>query len=264
MKMQRIQEMKKLFINKKNVTNKELCETFGISIETVRRDLDSLQAEGFIRKVYGGASLAELSNNAINVDEWSVRINTNAESKFQMAQKVVELIPEGSTVFLDSGTSVYEVSTLMAQKKSLTVLTNSIRVAEVLGMNPGITVYFIGGVIQPDILASSGIFASEFLSNFYHIEYAIISCDGFVSTVGTTEQSLSITLLKKQILEKTEKTILVVDHSKFGISGSCICCPISKISMVITDSQTDINEIEELQKKSINVVVADDSSNLPV
>lgn len=256
MKMQRIQEMKKLFINKKNVTNKELCETFGVSIETVRRDLDALQSEGFIRKVYGGASLAELSDTAIAIDEWSVRINTNAESKFLMAQKVVELIPDGSTIFLDSGTSVYEVSTMMAQKKSLTVLTNSIRVTEVLGMNPAIMVYFIGGVIQPDLLASSGIFASEFLSNFYHIDYAVISCDGFIPTVGSTEQSLSISLLKKQILEKTEKTILVVDHSKFGVSGSCFCCPISKITTIVTDSQTDQEEIAELQKKAINVVVA--------
>ena len=108
MKMQRIQEMKKLFISKQNITNKELCDTFGISIETVRRDLNYLESEGFIRKVYGGASLAESSQAVIPVDEWEIRMNTNSASKLKIAERAVELIPEGSTIFLDSGTSVYE------------------------------------------------------------------------------------------------------------------------------------------------------------
>ncbi|MBQ7509113.1 MAG: DeoR/GlpR transcriptional regulator [Spirochaetales bacterium] len=256
MKMQRIQEMKKLFISKQSITNKELCDTFGISIETVRRDLSYLESEGFIRKVYGGAALAEVSQAAIAVDEWDIRMKTNSMSKLRIAEKAVELIPDGSTIFLDSGTSVYEVSTFLASRTNITVLTNSIRIAEVLGMNPKIMVYFIGGVIKADTLASVGIFASEFLSNFYHIDYAVISCDGFVPNLGTTEQSLELSILKKQLISKTGKIILAVDHSKIGAPGNCLCCPIDKIDTVVTDEGTPAEVIESLKKSNINVVVA--------
>lgn len=256
MKMQRIQEMKKLFISKRNITNKELCDTFGISIETVRRDLSYLESEGFIRKVYGGASLAEFSQAAIPVDDWEVRMNTNSVSKLRMAERAVELIPDGSTIFLDSGTSVYEVSTFLASRSNITVLTNSIRIAEILGMNPNILVYFIGGVIKTDSLASTGIFATEFLANFYHLDYAVFSCDGFIPELGTTEQSLELSILKKQIISKTGKIILVVDHSKIGVPGNCLCCPSEKIDTVVTDEGTPAEVISLLQKSNINVVVA--------
>ena len=256
MKMQRIQEMKKLFISKQNITNKELCDTFGISIETVRRDLSYLESEGFIRKVYGGASLAEFSQAAIPVDEWEIRMNTNSASKLRIAERAVDLIPDGSTIFLDSGTTVYEVSTFLASRTNITVLTNSIRIAEVLGMNPKIMVYFIGGVIKSDTLASVGVFATEFLSNFYHLDYAVISCDGFIPNLGTTEQSLELAILKKQIIAKTGKIILIADHSKIGVPGNCMCCPIDKVDTIVTDEATSEDALETLRKTNISVVVA--------
>ena len=256
MKMQRIQEMKKLFISKQSITNKELCDTFNISIETVRRDLSYLESEGFIRKVYGGAALAESSQAAIAVDEWDIRMKTNSMSKLKIAERAVELIPDGSTIFLDSGTSVYEVSTFLSSRTNITVLTNSIRIAEVLGMNPKIMVYFIGGVIKADTLASVGIFASEFLANFYHLDYAVISCDGFIPDLGTTEQSLELAILKKQIISKTGKIILVVDHSKVGVPGNCLCCPSDKIDTIVTDEGTPEDVLETLRKSNMNVVVA--------
>lgn len=257
MKMQRIQEIKQLFVSKKNVTNKELCDTFNISIETVRRDLNLLESQGFIRKVYGGATLAEFSQAPVAVDEWSIRINTNIESKHLIAEYTVDMIPDGSTIFLDSGTSIYEVATLLKGRSNITVLTNSIRIAEVLGMNPDILVYFIGGVIKTDLLASTGIFANEFLANFYHLDYVLFSCDGFIPEIGTTEQSLELAILKKQIITKASNIIIVADHSKFGVSGSCISCPLEKINTVVTDNSTPSTAIETLRKNGINVIVAE-------
>ena len=259
MKMQRLQEMKKLFISKKRITNKELCETFGISIETARRDLNYLESEGFIRKVYGGAALAESSPSKVTIDAWDVRMNTNSIAKMKVAERAAELIPDGSTVYLDSGTSVYDVATFLASRSNLTILTNSIRIAEILGMNPKITVYSIGGMIKPDLLASIGIFATEFLDNFYHLDYAILSCDGFAPELGTTEQSVDISVVKKQIISKTEKIVMVVDHSKFGVSGNCMCCPVDKIDTVITDEATPEAVIAKLRKNNVNVLIADGS-----
>ena len=77
MKNTRIQEMKRLFLSRKQVLNTELCDTFGVSIETVRRDLNLLEKEGFIQKVYGGARLVENPNIPATIEAWDTRLKKN-------------------------------------------------------------------------------------------------------------------------------------------------------------------------------------------
>jgi len=256
MKMKRIHEEKKLFLSKKQITNIELCEHFGVSIETIRRDLNQLEKEGFIRKIYGGACIVEDSQVPIPIDEWSVRMDKHTASKISMAKEVSHLIPDGCTVFLDSGTTIYHVAKYLAGKKNVTILTNSIRIVGHLGMNKDFQVYVIGGIIKTDILASSGVFATEFLENFYRIDYAIISCDGLIPDKGTTEYSLELSALKKNILAKTEKIIVVADHSKIGIAGSSLCCPVEKINTVVVDSKTPDIDIDTMRMKGPEVIIA--------
>jgi DeoR/GlpR family transcriptional regulator of sugar metabolism len=256
MKMKRIQEEKKFFLSRKQATNIELCEIFGVSIETVRRDLNLLEEEGVIRKIYGGACIVENSQVPIPIDEWAVRMDKYPASKQSMAKEIARYIPDGSTVFLDSGTTVYHVACCLSGKKNVTVLTNSIRIVEKLGMNKDFQVYVIGGIIKTDILASSGVFATEFLANFYHIDYAVISCDGLIPDKGTTEHSLELSMLKKIVLEKTEKIIVMADHSKIGIAGSCLCCPIDRISIAVVDSETPETHINTMRMQGLEVVVA--------
>ena len=121
--------MKKLFLSKKQLLNKELCDTFGVSIETVRRDLNILEQEGFIQKVYGGARLVENTSIPATIEDWDTRLKKNELFKKSIAERVATLIPDGCTVFLDTGTSVFEVLPLLQEKKNLTVLTNSLRIA---------------------------------------------------------------------------------------------------------------------------------------
>jgi DeoR/GlpR family transcriptional regulator of sugar metabolism len=123
-------------------------------------------------------------------------------------------------------------------------------------MNKDFQVYVIGGIIKTDVLASSGVFATEFLANFYHIDYAIISCDGFIPDKGTTEYSIELSMLKKVVLEKTGKINVIADHSKMGIAGSSLCCPIHKISIVVVDSETAEAHINTMRMHGLEVVIA--------
>jgi len=147
LKNTRIQEMKKLFLNKKQLLNKELCDIFGVSIETVRRDLNILEQEGFIQKVYGGARLLENPSIPATIEAWDTRLKKNELFKKSIAERVATLIPDGCTVFLDTGTSVFEVLPLLQEKKNLTVLTNSLRIAMELGLCDSFSVYNIGGLV---------------------------------------------------------------------------------------------------------------------
>lgn len=256
MKSTRIQELRKLFLSRKKITNIELCEIFDVSIETVRRDLNILEKEGFIRKVYGGACLVETHESAPTVDKWTTRIDRNESFKRSIAAAAAAQIPDGSTVFLDTGTTLYELAPFLAQKKNLTVLTNSLRLASALGMHEHITVYCIGGLVKTDTLTSTGFFAAELLSYFSNIDYAIISCDGFIPDKGTTEHSIELSMLKKMALDKSGRIIALVDHGKFGISGSCICCPVDQLDVLVTDTYTPKEILDALYETGCKVLIA--------
>ena len=262
MKNVRIQEMKRLFLSRKQILNKDLCETFGVSIETVRRDLNTLAQEGFIQKIYGGARLAENPSIPATIEAWETRLKKNELFKRDIAERVIPLIPDGCTIFLDTGTSVFELLPLMREKKNLTVLTNSLRIAAELGLYDNITVYNIGGLVKRETLTSTGLFAKEFIASFYRIDFTILSCDGFLPDSGTTEYSSEIAEFKHLIIDKCSHIIVVADHSKFGISGSCVCCPIEKIGTLVTDSLVPSAVINLLASRDVQVVQAS-SSELP-
>lgn len=254
MKNTRIQEMKKLFLSKKQLLNKELCDTFGVSIETVRRDLNILEQEGFIQKVYGGARLVENTSIPATIEDWDTRLKKNELFKKSIAERVATLIPDGCTVFLDTGTSVFEVLPLLQEKKNLTVLTNSLRIASELGLCDSFSVYNIGGLVKRETLTSIGLFAKEFLASFYRIDFAVLSCDGFVPEQGTTEYSSEIAEFKQLVIDKTAHIIAVADHTKFGITGSCVCCPVEKISTLVTDSLVSSSAVHQLNERGVRVV----------
>lgn len=260
MKSDRLQEIRKLFLSRKKITNPELCETFDVSIETVRRDLNILEKEGFLRKVYGGACLVETQDAPVFVEKWDTRIDKNETCKRIIASAAAQRIPDGSTVFLDTGTTVFEIAPFLKSKKNLTILTNSLRLASELGMYDHITVYCIGGLVKTNTLSCSGFFAAELLSYFCSIDYAVISCDGFIPGKGTTEYSIELSMLKKIVLDKADHIIAVVDHGKFGISGSCLCCPAERINVLVTDALVRRDDLNLLKEFSGEVVIA---SQLP-
>ena len=256
MKNTRIQEMKTLLLSRKQVTCAELCSTFGVSIETVRRDLNLLEKEGFLRKVYGGARLAEDPALPATIETWDARLMKNEPFKKSIASKVSTLIPDGCTVFLDTGTSVFEILPLLSQKKNLTILTNSLRVASEMALCESFSVYNIGGLVKRETLTSMGFFAKEFLASFYRIDYAILSCDGFLPDYGTTEYSGEIAEFKRLIIDKTAHIIAAADHTKFGITGSCVCCPVEKIGTLVTDTLVSAADLNQLRQRGVDVVQA--------
>lgn len=254
MKNTRIQEMKTLLLSRKQVTCAELCSTFGVSIETVRRDLNLLEKEGFLRKVYGGARLAEDSALPATIETWDARLMKNEPFKKSIASKVSTLIPDGCTVFLDTGTSVFEILPLLSQKKNLTILTNSLRVASEMALCESFSVYNIGGLVKRETLTSMGFFAKEFLASFYRIDYAILSCDGFLPDYGTTEYSVEIAEFKQLVIDKCAHIIVIADHTKFGITGSCVCCHLEKIDTLVTDTLVSLPAVQKLTEHGVQVI----------
>lgn len=258
MKSDRISQIKHLLLQKKSIQNDELCRHFGVSIATIRRDLDKLEEEGFIRRFYGGAQISDhLPLSPLGaIEQWDTRAVTNVPEKRAMAELVAAQIPDHCTVLLDSGTTVFEVARRLIHRKNLTVLTNSLTTAAMLGACPDLQVYCIGGLIKTDMLATSGILSAECLSFFPTVDISVFSADSYVATRGIMAYSMELAMLKKAIAERSDTVIAAVDHTKFGLSAGVTTCPTRNLHMLVTDSGAPPEDLEYTRHCGVKVLVA--------
>lgn len=259
MKQDRLTQIKHLLMRDKRVDNNDLAKMFGVSIATVRRDLDQLEADGSIRRIYGGAEIVDsiaLPKVMEEVPLWQIREDASQKEKCAIAKRVVEKIPDACTVFIDSGTTAYEVAKLLVHRKDLTILTNSLRVATLLGTYPNLQAYCIGGIIKYDMLATAGILASECLAFFPSIDVCVFSADGFIPSWGIREYSMETAMLKKAVADQSKIVIAALDHSKFNIAASAPICRTSQINIIVTDPAAPATDIAYLRNNGVEVVIA--------
>ena len=135
MKDQRQNEIIKLLSVEKSVKTESLASHFNVSMETIRRDINTLERAGLIRKVYGGICLPSDTVHLTALDNWNERLNQYHGEKVRIATKALELIPDYCVIALDIGTTAYELARLLGQKRGLSVITNSLLIAGELARN---------------------------------------------------------------------------------------------------------------------------------
>ena len=255
MKRDRHWQIKQLFLQKKRVSIKELCDTYGISVETARRDLNALEEEGIIRRIYGGAVLLDSSEDLDVMPPWNDRFTTNLKEKRAIAREILRWIPDDSVIALDSGTSTFETAKLLREKKNLTILTNDLRIAAELSSNTNHTIYFIGGMVKKDDMITTGFLATDFLEYFSHIDLTILSADGFDVNVGMSDPNVEMGTLKSAMIKKSDRVLVGIDHSKFSINAFYRVCGINSLSIVVTDDNAPQESIDILEKAGVQTVL---------
>ena len=262
MKNDRTARIRQILFRDGKVSCQYLVDLFHVTPATIRRDLSELEKEGQIRRTHGGAELLRRKDQEakeINViPPWPARSESCIEEKKAIAREIVSIIPDNSTVFIDNGTTVYEVAKLIVKNSNLTVISNSLRASELLGMFPNIQLYFLGGKIAHSMLASSGIMTRDCLSYFTRIDYCVISADAFSVENGLREHFMETAILKKAIIDKSSVVIAALDHSKFGKTASApICnCNVQDIDILVTDSGVSEENIRALRKMNIELRIA--------
>lgn len=260
MKQDRLTQIKHLLMQNKRVNNNELADMFAVSLATIRRDLDRLEEEGTIRRIYGGAELIDGTSQKRALEEvplWTSRADSSQSEKRAIARKVAEKIPEACTVFIDNGTTVYEVAKLLVHRKDLTILTNSLRTAVLLGSYPDLQAYCIGGIIKYDMLGTAGIIASEALNFFPSIDVCILSSDGFMPSWGLRECSMETAMLKKAIVDRSKIVIAALDHTKFHANASAPVCQTKQLSSIVTDPAAPAEDLQLLRESGVEVIIAE-------
>lgn len=252
MKLERRGQITELIDRQKTVTNTELMERFGISIETVRRDLDYLEQQGVLRKVYGGA----VANVSLNSEpEYVSRSRTNYAEKNAIAWEAAKLINPGDTVFLGVGTTVQAMVQYMKNIGQLTVFTNALRTAVELMEIPDCTVILPGGQLRAKELTLSGFPAEENLLNF-NVDKAFIGIGG-ITEDGVTDFHIGEARLHRQLVLNARQSVALADSTKLGLRAMNNVCTLEQISLVVTDSNADKQAVKALKKAGAKIVVAE-------
>ncbi len=238
--LEKLQEEKKVVVS-------ELSTLFGVSEETIRRDLDRLDKEGLASKSYGGAILNE--NSGFDMP-FNVRKKRNMEGKRVIAGLVEGLVQEGEHIILDPSTTAVAIVKALKSRRRLTVITNSIEVLVELSDVSGWDIISTGGTLRENYLALVGPKAMEGISTF-NADKVILSCKGLDMEKGITDANEMFSQVKQTMLKCAKQRILAVDHTKFDNIAFSRICKLSAIDMVVTDVRPSEEWLNYFAEKGI-------------
>ena len=210
----------------------DLAEYYNVTEETIRRDLDKLEKEGYATKTYGGAILGNSTKTDLS---YTIRNKTNVEAKNQIAALASRLIEDGDHLMLDdSSTSLY-LAKKLKEKKNLTVITNSVELVVELNGIDGWTIILTGGRLKPDSLALVGDQTQQMLRH-YHVDTAVMSCKGIDLEAGVKDSSEFHAQTKQSMLRCAKKKILILDSSKIDKVSFIDIAPLDAFDIVVTNT----------------------------
>jgi len=228
-------ERRNIIIQKLNqdgrVIVSDLSQQFGVTEETIRRDIEKLELEGIATKTYGGA----ISNGSTNSDlPYTVRKKSNVDLKMKIAEKVASMIKDGDHIMLDaSSTSIY-VARQIKPLKNITLITNSVEILLELADKTGWTILSTGGSLREGAYSLAGSSAEKMIRD-HHVDLAICSAKGIDNGMGITDSNEKDAEMKKAIFNAASKKILAIDHTKFDRISFIKVCDIRDIDVIVTD-----------------------------
>lgn len=211
-----------------HVTVRQISQDLDVSEATVRRDLHSLASEGLLELTHGGASVVR--NSDYSFISKSMR---NIEAKRTIAQMACDLISDGEQLFIDSGTTCFEMTSFLRSKKSLSVVVNSVRTAQEL-QAPGVSVLLLGGQYRPDRMDVVGPITFEVLERLRGYR-AFLGTDGISREFGLTSVDIEGAHIFNLAAKNARECILMADSSKFDQPSLYKITDFSCISTVITE-----------------------------
>ncbi len=249
--VERQQAILHLLQQQRRITVADICNAFGVSEATARRDLEALAHAGKVQRVRGGAIL---SQPAPPEPPLLVRTREQAEAKARIGKAAATLVHDGESVFLGSGTTVLEVAKHLQDRRGLTVITNSLPVINLFARKSDVTLISLGGMLRPSELSFIGHITEQALAEV-RAEKVIIGTRG-ISLDGLTNDYLPETLTDRAILKIGREVIIVADHTKLGVIASAYLAPLSAVDVLVTDREADPEFIQALQERGVHVVLA--------
>lgn len=239
---ERRNEILNLIESGKPVKVGDLSQRFGVSESTIRRDLQELENGGVIQRTHGGA-ISVQSSFELSYQEKEVR---NFEEKQKIARAAAELVKDGESVFLDSGTTTLQIA-LALRGKSITIATNSMDVAQVFSDDSSVEVIVLGGSLRKSIRSLVGYLTNEMLGRL-HFDKVFLAANAVDPELGVTTPNLIEAETKSHMVRAGKEVILVMDHSKIWEKSMCKICSLDEINLLLTDDGLEESEVKGLSQ----------------
>ena len=240
-----------LLEQRENARVSELSELLGVSVATVRRDLNKLREMGEIERFHGGAVISLPSAPEPPVIQ---RSGENIAEKERIGKAAAALVQDGDVIFIGSGTTALEVARNLVGSKNLTVITNALTVVNMLSNEESITLVTTGGIFRRSELSFIGHLAEHALSEL-RPQKVIMGIRAISLQDGLTNDYLPEVNTDRAIIHAASEVIVVADHTKFGKVSTAFVAPISAIHKLVTDGLTSKEIIASIQSQGVEVIV---------
>ncbi|MFJ7404673.1 MULTISPECIES: DeoR/GlpR family DNA-binding transcription regulator [unclassified Lysinibacillus] len=248
--LERQQHILQYVRNNKVVKLVTLTKEFNVSMETIRRDIQILVQEKKIEKFYGGVKYIEPVEGLMDN-----RLTQQLTEKIAIAKTCASLVEDGDCIFIDSGTTTYQMTPFLLGKEKLTVVTNSLPVAfDLIGSN--IEVMIIGGKIRH---SEKSVTSNDFLFRFEHlnINKAFICASGVTLEKGISDFSIEEAMTRKQLINISQTVYVATDSSKFNKDVAIQVCPLDQVDMIITDNKLSKDTLKQYTEAGIKLEVVE-------
>ena len=235
-----------------NVSVSELSAQFGVSEVTIRKDLNLLKERNLLVRTRGGAIMHEVGNQD---DDTNIRFKRLAHYREKQAigRAAADLIEEGDTIIIDSGTTAFQVAANLHKFQNLTVLTNALNVAQEVLSYKRFNVILLGGNIRNSSESVVGALAESNLKMFY-CDKLFLGVDSFSTENGLSTPSIEEANINQIMISRSRKVIAVFDSSKVNKRSLAFITTLDNIDAVVTDEGMDKSMRSQLKAMNIDVV----------
>ncbi|MFI1400951.1 DeoR/GlpR family DNA-binding transcription regulator [Streptomyces sp. NPDC020681] len=216
-----------------SVAVSKLAADFGISKETIRRDLTVLEEQGLMRRTHGGAYPVESAGFETDL---AFRAANHVPEKSRIAAAAAALLGNAETVFVDEGFTPQLIAEALPQHRPLTVVTPSLGVARELAAREATTVLLLGGRVRGTTMATVDHWTTRMLSGFV-IDLAYIGANGISRSHGLTTPDPAVSEVKSQVMRVARRRVFAGVHTKFGAVSFCRFAGVSDFEAIVTDTR---------------------------
>ncbi|MFV2065155.1 MAG: DeoR/GlpR family DNA-binding transcription regulator [Chloroflexota bacterium] len=248
---ERRERLRRIVQSRRAVRVEELRSELGVSVATVRRDLDELEQTGALRRVHGGA----VSMDVRPIESrFEAKAAEQATQKRRIAGRALGLIKLGETIYIDGGSTCLELARLLVARDDLTIVTSSLpAIVELAGGGPRLVV--IGGELRPLSQALVGPLTLPLLDELF-VDRAFMGTFGLSLEAGLTTSDPAEAFTKERVLSRAREVVLLVDRSKLGTRSFAHAGHLEQIDIVVTDQDLGEEASIVFEDAAVRVMVA--------
>lgn len=241
----------RLLQEKQPISIRNLAQVSGLSQSTLRRELHQLVDDGLIKVNVGQVALA----NSFDEMPFMFRTMINLNAKQRIARTALDLIQNGETIFIAGGTTTLELARLLPRQRRLTVITNTLRIANLLVDVPGIDLIVLGGAVRPGEQTMHG-HLTEWGVHQFRADKLFYGVQAINIHHGVTHSQIVEVGTDRALANSATQVIVLADHTKFGKVAPAFVLALERIHILVSDGDLPEEILESLKAKNVKVILA--------